>query len=169
LFRRGIVHHRFILILVSALYSCSHFLTTYTSSIYDVMTIDLWTDFSFVRSSKRRRNTNADLPQFNDLTSQYPILLSLAENLSTRDLVNVGLASRTTWNHLSAPKSPLRLRRGVVKTAIRCEGLHIQPRPQSPHQGTPYILPCPSSQMETVRQCQGCGVGICEVSQSGIG
>ena len=129
------------------------------------MTIDLWTDFSFVRSAKRRRSTYGDVPQFNDLTSQYPILLSLAENLSTLDLVNLGLASRTTWNHLSAAKSPLRLRKGVVKSAIRCEGLQIQPRPQSPHQGTPYILACPSSQMEKVRPCEGCGVGVCEVSR----
>jgi hypothetical protein len=134
------------------------------SSIKDVMTIDLWNDFSFIRSSKRRRSEHGDLPHFNNLTSQYPILLSLAENLSTLDLVNLGLASRTTWNHVSAPKAPLRLRKAVVKTAIRCEGLHIQPRPQSPHQGTPYILACPSSQMAMVRPCEGCGVGICEVS-----
>jgi hypothetical protein len=129
------------------------------------MTIDLWNDFSFVRSTKRRRSTYDNVPDFNDLTSQYPILLSIAENLSTLDLVNLGLASRTTWAHLSAAKSPLRLRKGVVKSAIRCEGLHIQPRPQSPHQGTPYILACPSSQMEKVRPCEGCGVGVCEVSQ----
>lgn len=128
------------------------------------MTIDLWNDFSFVRSTKRRRSTYDNVPDFNDLTSQYPILLSIAENLSTLDLVNLGLASRTTWAHLSAAKSPLRLRKGVIKSAIRCEGLHIQPRPQSPHQGTPYILACPSSQMEKVRPCEGCGVGVCEVS-----
>ena len=126
------------------------------------MTIDLWNDFSFVRSTKRRRSTYDNVPDFNDLTSQYPILLSIAENLSTLDLVNLGLTSRTTWEHLSAAKSPLRLRKGVVKSAIRCEGLHIQPRPQSPHQGTPYILACPSSQMEKVRPCEGCGVGVCE-------
>lgn len=128
------------------------------------MTIDLWNDFSFVRSTKRRRSTYDNVPQFNDLTSQYPILLSIAENLSTLDLVNLGLTSRTTWAHLSAAKSPLRLRKGVIKSAIRCEGLRIQPRPQSPHQGTPYILACPSSQMEKVRPCEGCGVGVCEVS-----
>lgn len=127
------------------------------------MTIDLWNDFSFVRSPKRRRSTYNNVPQFNDLTSQYPILLSIAENLSTLDLVNLGLASTTTWAHLSAAKSPLRLRKGVIKSSIRCEGLHIQPRPQSPHQGTPYILACPSSQMEKVRPCEGCGVGVCEV------
>ena len=136
---------------------------------HDIMTIDLWNDFSFVRSTKRRRSTYDNVPHFNDLTSQYPILLSLAENLSTLDLVNLGLASRTTWAHLSAAKSPLRLRKGVVKSAIRCEGLHIQPRPQSPHQGTPYILACPSSQMEKVRPCEGCGVGVCEVSHLSSG
>ena len=136
-----------------------HFLTS-----NDVMTIDLWTEFSFARSTKRRRSTYDNVPHFNDLTSQYPILLSLAENLSTLDLINLGLASRTTWNHLSAAKSPLRLRKGIIKSAIRCEGLHIQPRPQSPHQGTPYLLACPSSQMEKVRPCEGCGVGVCEVS-----
>ena len=139
-----------------------------THSLYyyphDIMTIDLWNDFSFVRSTKRRRSTYDNVPDFNDLTSQYPILLSIAENLSTLDLVNLGLTSRTTWEHLSAAKSPLRLRKGVVKSAIRCEGLHIQPRPQSPHQGTPYILACPSSQMEKVRPCEGCGVGVCEAS-----
>lgn len=136
------------------------------------MTIDLFPDFSFVRASKRRRcnsayhNDDSSSPQFNELTSQYPILLSLAENLSTSDLVNLGLASKITWMHLSEPKAPLRLRRGVINTAITCEGLHIQPRPQSPHQGTPYILACPSSQLETVRRCEGCGVGVCEVSPS---
>ncbi|KAL1586842.1 hypothetical protein WHR41_04065 [Cladosporium halotolerans] len=124
---------------------------------------DLWNDFSFVRSRKRRRSAYGDVPQFNDLTSQYPILLSLAENLSILDLVNLGLASKTTWTHLSASKRPLRLRGGVAKTALKCEGLHIQPRPQSPHQGTPYVLPCASSQMVPVRRCEGCGVAVCEV------
>lgn len=133
------------------------------------MTIDLLNDFSFVRSPKRRRSTYDNVPQLNDLTSQYPVLLSIAENLSTLDLLNLGLASRTTWTHLSAAKSPLRLRKGVIKSAIRCEGLHIQPRPQSPHQGTPYILACPSSQMEKVRPCEGCGVGVCEVSRLSSG
>jgi hypothetical protein len=147
--------------------SCNISSTTYLAS-HDVMTIDLWTDFSFVRSTKRRRSTYSDVPQFNDLTSQYPILLSIAENLSTLDIVSLGLTSRTTWNHLSAAKSPLRLRKGIVKNAIRCEGLHIQPRPQSPHQGTPYILACPSSQMEKVRSCEGCGVGVCEVSNDSL-
>lgn len=159
--RWALFHHRFILIAAFPSWN------TLLLAFHDIMTIDLWTDFSFVRSTKRRRSTyDNNLPQFNDLTSQYPILLSLAENLSTLDLVNLGLTSRTTWNHLSAARSPLRLRKGVVKSAIRCEGLHIQPRPQSPHQGTPYILACPSSQMETVRQCEGCGVGVCEVSYS---
>jgi hypothetical protein len=126
---------------------------------------NLWNDFSFARSSKRRRSAYGDLPQLNDLTSQYPILLSLAENLSTLDLINLGLTSRTTWNHLSAPKRPYLLRKGVVKTSLRCEGLHIQPRPQSPHQGTPYVLPCASSQFVPVKRCECCGVAVCEVCQ----
>lgn len=132
---------------------------------HDVMTYpDLWTELSFVRSLKRRRNAyHDDLPQLNDLTSQYPVLLSLAENLSVLDLMNLGLTSKTTWNHVASSKKPLRLRKGVVKTALRCEGLHIQPRPQSPHQGTPYVLPCASSQMVPVRRCEGCGVAVCEV------
>lgn len=125
---------------------------------------DLWTELSFMRSSKRQRSAYYDdIPQLNDLTSQYPILLSLAENLSVSDLVNLGLASKLTWNHLASPKKPLRIRKGVVNTALRCEGLHIQPRPQSPHQGTPYVLPCASSQLVPVRQCEGCGVAVCEV------
>lgn len=160
---RGLFHHR--CILISALSLAKHTqLSLYLSHLHDIMTIDLWNDSSFVRSTKRRRSTYDNVPHFNDLTSQYPILLSIAENLSTLDLVNLGLTSRTTWAHLSAAKSPLRLRKGVIKSAIRCEGLHIQPRPQSPHQGTPYILACPSSQMEKVRPCEGCGVGVCEVS-----
>jgi hypothetical protein len=126
---------------------------------------DLWNDFSFARASKRRRNAYGDSPQLNDLTSQYPILLSLAENLSTLDLINLGLASRTTWHHLSAPKRPYLLRKGVVKTSLRCEGLHIQPSPQSPHQGTPYVLPCASSQFVPVKRCESCGVAVCEVWQ----
>ena len=134
--------------------------------IDDAMTYpDLWIDFSFARSSKRRRSAYGDSPQLNDLTSQYPILLSLAENLSTLDLINLGLASRTTWHHLSAPKRPYLLRKGVVKTSLRCEGLHIQPRPQSPHQGTPYVLPCASSQFVPVKRCESCGVAVCEVCQ----
>jgi hypothetical protein len=125
---------------------------------------NLWNDFSFARASKRRRSAYGDSPQLNDLTSQYPILLSLAQNLSTLDIINLGLASRTTWNHLSAPKRPYLLRKGVVKTSLRCEGLHIQPRPQSPHQGTPYVLPCASSQFVPVKRCECCGVAVCEVS-----
>jgi hypothetical protein len=126
---------------------------------------NLWNDFSFARASKRRRSAYGDSPRLNDLTSQYPILLSLAENLSTLDLINFGLVSRTTWSHLSAPKRPYLLRKGVVKTSLRCEGLHIQPRPQSPHQGTPYVLPCASSQFVPVKRCECCGVAVCEVSQ----
>ena len=132
----------------------------------DAMTYpNLWNDFSFARASKRRRSAYGGSPQLNDLTSQYPILLSLAENLSTLDLINFGLTSRTTWHHMSAPKRPYLLRKGVVKTSLRCEGLHIQPRPQSPHQGTPYVLPCASSQFVPVKRCECCGVAVCEVSQ----
>ena len=126
---------------------------------------NLWNDFSFARTSKRRRSAYGDSPQLTDLTSQYPILLSLAGNLSTLDIINLGLASRTTWHHLSAPKRPYLLRKGVVKTSLRCEGLHIQPRPQSPHQETPYVLPCASSQFVPVKRCECCGVAVCEVSQ----
>jgi hypothetical protein len=141
-------------------------LSSLATTIDGAMTYpNLWNDFSFARSSKRRRSAYGDLPQLNDLTSQYPILLSLAENLSTLDLINLGLTSRTTWNHLSAPKRPYLLRKGVVKTSLRCEGLHIQPRPQSPHQGTPYVLPCASSQFVPVKRCECCGVAVCEVCQ----
>ena len=124
---------------------------------------NLWNDFSFARASKRRRSAYGDSPQLTDLMSQYPILLSLAGNLSTLDIINLGLTSRTTWHHLSAPKRPYLLRKGVVKTSLRCEGLHIQPRPQSPHQETPYVLPCASSQFVPVKRCECCGVAVCEV------
>lgn len=159
--REGIFHHCCLALWYPVLLS-----PILPPCIHDVMTYpDLWNDFSFVRSRKRRRSAYGDVPQFNDLTSQYPILLSLAENLSILDLVNLGLASKTTWTHLSASKRPLRLRGGVAKTALKCEGLHIQPRPQSPHQGTPYVLPCASSQMVPVKRCEGCGVAVCEVSR----
>jgi len=125
---------------------------------------NLWNDFSFARASKRRRSAHGDSPRLNDLTSQYPILLSLAQNLSTVDIMNLGLASRTTWHHLCVPKRPYLLRKGVIKASMRCEGLHIQPRPQSPHQGTPYVLPCASSQLLPVKRCESCGVAVCEVS-----
>lgn len=158
--RRALRHSRHVFTLLFS------FVAFFHPTLHDVMTVsDLWTELSFARSGKRRRSSYGIIPQLNDLTSQYPILLSLAENLSPLDLLNLGLASKTTWNHLSAAKKPLRLRQGVVKTALRCDGLHIQPRPQSPHQGTPYVLPCASSQLVPVRRCEGCGVAVCEVRQ----
>lgn len=155
-----------VVIFVCCLSFCDVPLLLSSRTIDDAMTYpDLWNDFSFARASKRRRSAHGDSPQLNDLTSQYPILLSLAGNLSTLDIIDLRLVSRTTWHHLSAPKRPYLLRKGVVKTAMRCEGLHIQPRPQSPHQGTPYVLPCTSSQFVPVQRCESCGVAVCEVCQ----
>ena len=115
-------------------------------------------------ANKRRKTCHADSPRLEDLTSQYSILLSLANNLSAGDLLNIGLASRTSWSILSSEEKPLRLRKGLAKHALRCSGLQIKTRPQSPHQGTPYVLPCTSNQLAPVKQCKGCGIGLCEVS-----
>jgi hypothetical protein len=120
----------------------------------------------FQHSTNKRQKTSHDdsSPRIEDLTSQYPILLSLANNLPALDLLNLGLASRASWSMLSSTNNPLRLRKSLVKYTLRCSGLHIQNRPKSPSQGTPYVLPCSSkSQLASIRQCQSCGIGLCEV------
>lgn len=130
---------------------------TYTDRLQDFVHVG-----SLDRPSKRKRSCIRELPQLHDITAQYPILSTLAENLSIGDLVNLGLASKTTWTHVGALDNPLRLRKGLAKCALKCDGMRIQTRPQSPHQGTPYVMPCPSSRLATTKTCEGCGVAVCE-------
>jgi hypothetical protein len=121
----------------------------------------------FDRFSNKRQKTHHDnSPRIEDLVSQYDVLHSLATSLCAGDLLNLGLVSRTIWTMLSSDAKPLRIRSGLVKHTLRCEGLQIQTRPQSPHQGTPYVLPCTSDQLARVKQCEGCGIGLCEVRQT---
>lgn len=130
---------------------------TYTDKFEDLIRVG-----SSERPSKRKLSRICESPQLHDITAQYPILSTLSEYLSYNDLVNLGLASKTTWTHVGALDNPLRLRKGLAKCALRCAGMRIQTRPQSPHQGTPYVMPCTSSRLATTKTCEGCGVAVCE-------
>lgn len=114
----------------------------------------------FITSPRRA----SPAPELIELISQYPILYSLAGELTVLDILNLSLACKSLWFYIASPKDPLRISEHLVRAALQCYGLYIQIRPVvRPDLRAVCLLPCMSGRLSDVRRCQGCGVGICEV------
>lgn len=97
------------------------------------------------------------------LLSRYPILTSLATELSERDLLSLGLACKTTLACVTSVSNRSRLSPGLAQSSLRCKGLGVQLRPLPDVDPKDVCwLPC-SKKVPDVSRCHSCGVAVCEV------
>ena len=114
------------------------------------------------------------MPSLNDITAQYPILMCLAEWLSTLDLFHLALTSRRHYDLILASKSVF----SHLKRTALCDGRglarrqNVPPPPQTGFGGKPLITwdePIEVQLWATrcdeagALPCRKCGINVCEV------
>lgn len=113
-----------------------------------------------LRRQPKTNATSAATPPISTLLSQYELLTSLCEHLSSADIVHLGATSREHWQYVAS--SPVILKGLIADSACDDKGIIAQARVFRYWKGDPAKA-TRKCRGKDANPCHDCGAMVCNV------